>query len=80
VSSQNFQKPYLIHVKRVSQNCMSWGEKTRGEKMKDSLAMLLKTSIEKMSVCTSLAMLMKKNELKWLSRDVYEKKMSCAPG
>jgi hypothetical protein len=40
--------------------------------MKDSLAMLLKTNIEKMSVYQPLAMLMKKNELKLLSGDVDE--------
>jgi len=50
------------------------GKKTRGEKMKVSLAMLLKTHGEKMSENGSLAMLMKKNELKSLSGDVDEKK------
>ena len=35
-----------------------------GEKMKDSLAMLLKTNVEKMSVYLSLSMLMKTHELK----------------
>jgi len=44
--------------------------------MKVSLAMLLKTRIEKMSENCSLAMLMKKNELKSLSGDVDEKKWS----
>jgi len=42
--------------------------------MKVSLAMLLKTNIEKMSDNRSLAMLMKPNELKSLSGDVDEKK------
>jgi hypothetical protein len=54
----------------------SRGEKSRGENMKVSLAMLLKTRIEKMSENCSLAMLMKKNELKSLSGDVDEKKWS----
>ncbi|MGA3327764.1 MAG: hypothetical protein ABSF45_25165 [Terriglobia bacterium] len=48
--------------------------KTRGEKMKDSLAMLLKTNVEKMSIYGLLAMLKKKNELKSLSGDVDENK------
>ena len=74
VESQNLSKLYLIQIKRVSLNYGSRGEKTRGEKMKDSFAMLLKTNGEKMSVYRPLAMLMKKNELKSLSRDVDEKK------
>jgi hypothetical protein len=55
-------------------NCWLPGsKKTRGEKMKDNQAMLLKTNRGKMSVFRLLAMLMKKNELKSLSRDVDEK-------
>jgi hypothetical protein len=50
--------------------------KTRGGNMKVSLAMLLKTHVEKMSENRSLAMLMKSNELKLLSGDVNEKKWS----
>jgi ABC-type enterochelin transport system substrate-binding protein len=38
-------------------------EKARGEEMKDSLAMLLKTNGGKMSLFGSLAILMKINEL-----------------
>ena len=48
--------------------------------MKDSLAMLLKTHGEKMSVYRSLAMLMKEKELRPLSGNVDEKTGSCAPG
>ena len=44
--------------------------------MKDSLAMLLKTNGGKMSVLASLAMLLKKQGLFELSRDVNEKKWS----
>jgi len=44
--------------------------------MKVSLAMLLKTNIEKMSENRPLAMLMKPNELKSISGDVDEKKWS----
>ncbi len=43
--------------------------------MKDSLAMLMKTNGEKMSIKWSLAMLMKIMELLCLSRDVDEKKV-----
>jgi len=48
--------------------------------MEESLAMLLKTNVEKMSGKRSLAMLMKPNELKSPSGDVDEKKGGCAPG
>jgi hypothetical protein len=46
----------------------------RGEKMQDSLAMLLKTHVEKMSLFYPTTILMKTNELKSVSRDVHEKK------
>jgi len=42
--------------------------------MKESLAMLLKTHVEKMSENRPLAMFMKQNDLKSLSGDVDEKK------
>jgi hypothetical protein len=48
-------------------------QKTRGGNMKESLAMLLKTNGGKMSEKRLLAMLMKLNELKSVSRDVDEK-------
>ena len=48
----------------------------RGENMKDSLAMLMKTSVGKMSVYRSLAMLMKTNDVHVVSRDIDEKKWS----
>jgi len=48
--------------------------------MQESLAMLLKTHGEKLSVYRSLAMLMKEKELKPLSGDVDEKTGGCAPG
>jgi hypothetical protein len=57
-------------------SCESREEKTRGGNMKVSLAMLLKTNIEKMSENRSLAMFMKSNELKSLSGDVDENKGS----
>jgi hypothetical protein len=44
--------------------------------MQDGLAMLLKTNGVKMSAFTSLAMLLKKQGLFKLSRDVDEKKRS----
>jgi len=49
-------------------------KKTRGRKMKDSLAMLMKTNGGKMSAFASLAMLMKTNGLFLLSGDSDEKK------
>ena len=51
-------------------------KKLRGEKMKDSLAMLLKINGGKMSDFWPLAMLMKTNDLFSLSRDIDEKKGS----
>ena len=36
LESQNLSKLYLIQINGVSMNCGSGGEKTRGEKMKDS--------------------------------------------
>ena len=48
--------------------------KTRGEKMKDSQAMLLKTKVEKMSVYCPLAISMKTRELKSCSRDIDKNK------
>jgi 5-carboxymethyl-2-hydroxymuconate isomerase len=76
VESQTRSKLYPIRFKRVSLNCGSGTEKTRRENMKVSLAMLLKTHVEKMSENRSLAMLMKSKELKSLSGDVYERKGS----
>jgi hypothetical protein len=48
--------------------------KTRGEKMKESQAMLLKTNGGKMSDYRSLAMLMKTKDLRVVSGDVNGKK------
>ena len=76
MKSQSRSKLYLIQFKRVSLNIGSPREKTRGEKMKDSLAMLLKTHGDKMSENYPLAMLMKQSELKSLSGDVDQKKGS----
>jgi hypothetical protein len=47
--------------------------------MKVSLAMLLKTNVEKMSENRPLAMLMKIDELKSLSGDVHERKGGYGP-
>ena len=44
---QNLSKFYPVHIKRVSVNSGSRGEKTRGEKMKVSLAKLLKANCAK---------------------------------
>jgi hypothetical protein len=76
VEYQNSSKFYLVELKRVNLNYVSRDEKTRGGEMKESLAMLLKTNGEKMSILRSLAMSMKTSQLKSLSRDVNEKKAS----
>jgi hypothetical protein len=74
--SQPSVKSYLIEIKRVSVKCDSGSGKKGGEIMPDSLAMLLKTNVEKMSVLGLLAILMKINKLKSFSGDVDEKKGS----
>jgi hypothetical protein len=76
VRRQNLAKFYVIVNTGVSPFVGRRRRKTRGEKMQDSLAMLLKTSGVKMSIFTSLAMLLKKQGLFKLSRDVDEKKWS----
>jgi len=48
-----------MKLKQLSYSLWPGREKTRGVKMKDSLAMLLKTNVEKMSIFSPLAMLMK---------------------
>jgi hypothetical protein len=53
-------KTYSIETTRLSAFSGNEGAKSRGEKMKDSLAMSLKTSGEKMSVSWLLAILMKR--------------------
>ena len=58
--SQNPQNVYLVVNRMVSRFPIVRVRKTRGEKMKDSLAMLFKTNGGKMSVLVSLAMLLKK--------------------
>ena len=70
---QNPAKFHVIVKNGVTPFVVRQQQKTRGEKVKDSLAMLLKTNGGKMSVFSSLAMLMKKQGLIQLSRDVDEK-------
>ena len=64
----------VYEIKAVNCTASRSSDKSQGENMKDSLAMLLKTNGEKMSENRPLAMLMKKNELKSLSGDVDENK------
>jgi len=63
VRRQNLAKPYVIVNNGVNPFMVKRQRKTRGEKMKDSLAMLLKTNGGKLSVFASLAMLLKKQGL-----------------
>jgi hypothetical protein len=63
----------VIEIKADSSIACGKVQKMRGRKMKDSLAMLLKTNGENLSVYRLLAMLMKTNWLYLLSRDVDEK-------
>ena len=71
-----FSKMYVYETKAVSRCPGSHGEKTRGENMKDSLAMLLKTHGGKMPDNGLLAMLMKTKDVHVVSRDVDEKTWS----
>ena len=72
VNGQDLKKMYLVANRVVNRFLIVRSRKTRGEKMQDSLAMLLKTNGGKMSVYGLLAMLMKICELYVLSRDVEE--------
>ena len=74
MASANLAKFHLIESKIVIHLLRCGLQKTRGENMKVSLAMLLKTNVEKMAENRSLTMLMKSKELKSLSGDVYENK------
>jgi hypothetical protein len=74
VKGTNSEEVYVVVNKVVSQFFGQGCKKSRGEKMKDSLAMLLKTHVGKMSVCGSLAMLLKQQRLYVVSRDVDENK------
>ena len=58
---------------KVISTCRGRVEKKRGKNMKDSLAMSLKTNGGKMSIYSSLAMLMKIKHVRVASRDVDEK-------
>jgi len=58
MNCENPAKIYVIEIKIVSSFPWRGLQKTRGDKMKVSLAMLLKTNVEKMSVYQPLAMLM----------------------
>ena len=63
VRRQNLAKFYVIVNNGVNPFVARRQLKTRGGKMQDSLAMLLKTNGGKMSVFASLAMLLKKQGL-----------------
>ena len=77
MNSEILAKTYIFEIKIVSQPSAAKAlEMKGGVNMKDSLAMLLKTNVEKMSDNQPLAMLMNQKELKSLSGDVHENKMS----
>ena len=63
IKIENLAKFQVIEITGVNSFVMRPRRKSRGEKMQDSLAMLLKTNGGKMSVLASLAMLMKKQGL-----------------
>ena len=65
-----FAKIHVAEIKRVISFRGGLGEKTRGEIMKVSLAMLLKTHGEKMPDNRSLAMLMKRKEIEIMNYEL----------
>ena len=73
MSNENIPKFYVIENKIVSNSERPDDEPARGEKMKDSLAMLLKTRGDKISENRSLAMLMIIKAIRQVSRDIDEK-------
>jgi hypothetical protein len=78
VNDPNDPKAYVVVNKVVIEFLDARLQKSQGEEMKASLAMLLKTNGGRMSVLTSLAMLLKKHGLFCLSRDVNEKRWGYA--
>ncbi len=72
LANQNVAKVDVIDIKRVIRSCVPGGEKTRGEKMKVSPIMLLKTNGENMSVLGLAIMLLKQNEIESSCHYVYE--------
>ncbi|MGA3327138.1 MAG: hypothetical protein ABSF45_21950, partial [Terriglobia bacterium] len=76
INSQNIEQIYVIENMVVSLFRVAGQREARGGKWMVSLEMLLKTHGEKMSENRSLAMLMKKSQLKHPSGDVDEKKWS----
>src|ERR1035437_10817056 len=65
-----------LNLNQLTHSQWAANEKTRRGKIQDSLAMLLKTNGEKMSIFRPLAILLKNKELQAFSRDIYEKKGS----
>jgi hypothetical protein len=64
MDSENYAKIYSTEIKRVSSFLGGQGdEKKGGPKMKVSSIMLLKTNVEKMSVCGLAKMLLKTHNL-----------------
>ena len=73
-ASENFLEMYIIETKIDSHFKGSGRQETRGEKMKVSSTMLLKTNGEKMSVFRLSTMLMKTQELNPSFHDIDERK------
>jgi hypothetical protein len=59
MKSGNLRKPYVVEIKPVSEFVAARSRKTRGEKMKVTSIMLLKTNVEKMPETGLSIMLMK---------------------
>ena len=66
----------IIEIKQLNCNGVNWAREKGEMKKKDDPTMLLKTNVEKMSLCGSATILMKTNELYLLCHDVDEKKRS----
>jgi hypothetical protein len=61
--SQNLGQLYAVEIKRVVRDWIAGEAKTRGEKMKGTSIMLLKTNVENMSENRLSTMLMKIKDL-----------------
>jgi len=76
IYGENPEKLYVIEIKPVKSFQARSSKKTRGENMKVSPIMLLKTHVEKMSETGHAIICMKTKHLKAQRHYIYEKKSS----
>jgi hypothetical protein len=76
IYGENFPKLYVFENKSVTPFPARSSKKTRGENMKVSPIMLLKTHVEKMSETGHAIICMKTRNIKVARHYIYEKKVS----